>query len=131
MTRLLLITLLLLLCSGPAYAEWVKVVSAVDAGFIAYADPDTIRRKGDLVKMWNLFDSKTADSYIGNSFLSIRGQSEFDCAEELTRPLAETGLSGNMGRGKPVYSKPTESKWTPVAPGSVARALWEFASEKK
>ena len=43
MTRLLLIALLVL-SSGPAYAEWVAIGSA-DDGMTAYVDPDTIRGK--------------------------------------------------------------------------------------
>ena len=54
MTRLLLIALLML-SNGPAYAEWVAIGSS-DDGVTAYADPDTIRRKGDLVEMWTLYD---------------------------------------------------------------------------
>ena len=53
LTRLLLITLLAL-SSGPAYAEWVKVNE--NDTFTVYVDPDTIRRKGDLVEMWTLYD---------------------------------------------------------------------------
>ena len=52
MTRLLLIALLVL-SSGPAYAEWVAIGST-DDGMTAYADPDTIRRKEEMVKMWVL-----------------------------------------------------------------------------
>ena len=60
MKRLILITLLLL-SSGPAYAEWVLVEKNNDLVEVmaVYADPDTIRRKGDLVTMWTLHDFKT------------------------------------------------------------------------
>ncbi len=44
----LLITLLVL-SSGPAYAEWVAVGGNKEAGVTVSADPDTIRRKGNLV----------------------------------------------------------------------------------
>ena len=55
----LLITLLVL-SSAPAYAEWV-VLGTTDDGMTTYADPDTIRRRGDLVRMWALYDFKTID----------------------------------------------------------------------
>jgi hypothetical protein len=55
----LLITLLVL-NSSPAYAEWVWIsFTKSEGGYDVYADPDTIRRKGDLVKMWVLYDYKT------------------------------------------------------------------------
>jgi hypothetical protein len=44
MTRLLLL-ILLMLSSGPAYAEWVAV-SHNKEGMMVYVDPDTIRSKG-------------------------------------------------------------------------------------
>jgi hypothetical protein len=57
MTQLPLL-MLLIVSSGPAYAEWVSIGST-DDGTTAYADPDTIRRKEEIVKMWILFDFKT------------------------------------------------------------------------
>ena len=50
MTRLFLITLLVL-SSGPAYAEWVAVENnSLSPGLqTVYIDPDTIRLKGDVV----------------------------------------------------------------------------------
>ena len=38
--------LLLLLSSGPAYAEWVDVGDNNEKGMTVYIDSDTIRRKG-------------------------------------------------------------------------------------
>ena len=73
MRRLILI-MLLVTSGGPAYAEWVEVSTNKMAGVIAYVDPDTIRRKGDLVKMSSLFDLKTTQVVGANSYLSIKAQ---------------------------------------------------------
>jgi hypothetical protein len=40
-----LVLTLLLLSSGPAYAEWVKINE--NDTFTVYTDPDTIRREGE------------------------------------------------------------------------------------
>jgi len=96
-----------------------------------YVDPDTIRRKGDLVKMWQLYDFKTVQTVAGDSYLSSKNQSEFDCTEERSRTLAYTWFSGNMGSDKPVYSNSDEGKWSPVEPRSVCLTLWKFACGKK
>jgi hypothetical protein len=130
MTRLILI-MLLVLSYGPAYAEWVEVSANKKAGVIAYADPDTIRRKGDLVKMWSLFDLKTTQTVGGNSYLSIKTQQTYDCAEDRSRALAYTKFSGNMGHGAEVYSGSVEQKWNPVTPMSVGQELWKVACGKK
>ena len=130
MTRLFLITLLLL-SSGPVYAEWVLTSGNDDAGLTVYVDPDTIRRKGNLVKMWQLYDYKTVQTVAGDSLLSIKRYNEYDCTEERTRMLAYTWFSGNMGRGKVVYSTPDEQQWEPVIPPSINRTLWNVACSKK
>jgi len=81
---LALITLLVV-SSGAAYAEWVDVSSGESyGGFTMYTDPDTIRRKEELVRMWQLHDYKTVQTEASHSFLSLKAQSEFDCPE--TRP---------------------------------------------
>jgi hypothetical protein len=130
MVRFFLITLLVLI-SGPAYAEWVKVAENKQAGMTVYVDPDTIRRKEDVVKMWDLYDFKTVQTKVGDSFLSVRSQTQYDCAEERTRILACTWFLGNMGNSKPVLSNSDEQKWKPVEPESVRRTLWKVACIKK
>ena len=129
MKRLLLITLLVL-NSGPVYAEWVLTSGNDDAGLTVYVDPDTIHRKGNLVKMWQLYDYKTIQTVAGDSLLSIKRYNEYDCTEERTRMLAYTWFSGNMGTGHVVYSTPDEQQWEPVVQGSINRALWRVACRK-
>jgi hypothetical protein len=131
--RLFLITLLLLLSSGPAYAEWMSLGSSKgDGGYAVYVDPDTVRRKGDLVKMWLLLDFKTEQTTAASvSYLSSRSQRQFDCTEERYRIIAFTHFSGNMGSGNAIITYTVEDTWTPVAPGSVNQRLWEFACGKK
>ena len=126
----LLITLLVL-CSGPVYAEWVLVSRDDEAELTVYVDPDTIHRNGNLVTMWGLIDYKTIQIIAGDSLLSIRRQNEYDCAEVRTRMLAFTWFSGNMGSGQALHSDSDEDKWKPVAPDSVAEALWKIACDKK
>lgn len=121
---------LLLLSSGPAYAEWVQV-GATDHGMMTvYADPDTIRRKGELVKMWSLYDFKTEQYVLGVPFLSSKAQIEYDCADERLRGLAGAEFSGNMGKGTVVYTNSSEGKWIPVEPQGVVQALWKVACGK-
>jgi hypothetical protein len=131
MTRLLLITLLTLLCSGPAYAEWVKVTGNAQEDATLYVNPDTIRRKEEMVRMWVLTDYKTIRTVRGESYLSTKGQEEYDCDGEHSRYLTLMVFSGNMGGGKAVYSTPRESAWEPVELETVGHVLWKFACDKK
>jgi len=131
MKRLLLITLLVL-SHGTVYAAWVLVAKDIaEDGATTYADPDTIRRKGELVKMWALFDFETVQIGGGTSYLSMRVQRQFDCADERTRLLTGTWFLGNMGTGDISLDFDEERKWQSVPPGSVSQALWTIACRKQ
>src|SRR5882762_5872326 len=83
----LLITLLVL-SSGSVYAEWIAVEKNNESTGImtVYVDPNTILRKGNLVKMWQLIDYKTMQGGRSPSrFSSTKIHKEFDCAEERLR----------------------------------------------
>lgn len=123
-----LITLLVLLNSGPASAEWVELFRNDDTGETIYVDKDTIRHEGDVVKWWELEDFKTVQTVGGIMFLSAKLQWEFECAEERMRILALTEFSGNMGKGDVVLSESPEQKWRPVEPDSFI--LWKAVCSK-
>ena len=129
MTRLLLITLLLL-SSAPAYAEWVQVSDTDEAGKTVYVDPATIRRNRNLVTMWQFYDDKTVQTVAGIGFLTVKEQWEFDCAEERGRVLALKEFSGNMGSGTMVDTNSQVGKWIPVMPGSIGHTVWTVACSK-
>jgi hypothetical protein len=129
MTRLLLI-IFLFLSSAPAYAEWVEIGTS-NIGATVYADPDTIRRKGDLVKMWILYDFNATQTVLKKSYLSSRSQDEYDCTEDRHRALASTSFSGNMGSGKVRSSYSIKGKWEPVPSGTMTQTLWKVACDKQ
>ena len=131
----LLLGLMLIVTATAASAEWTFVS---DTGgdtddYIQYVDRATIRKRGNLVKMWGLRDFKTVQkSAAGDSYLSSNAQEEYDCKEEKSRILAFTWFAGKMGNGKVVYSNSdTGDKWSPISPGSVGETLWKIACGKK
>ncbi len=121
--------LLLAVVSGNAAAEWVQVGS--NATTTAYADPATIRRAGDTVKMWDLLDFKAALEIHKKQYLSQKSQTEHDCKEEQSRILYVTAHSENMGAGVVVNSESGPGKWLPISPGSIRQSLWDFACRKR
>jgi len=129
MKRLLLMTLLLV-SSGPAYAEWMSL-GASDSGTTVYADPATIRREGDLVKMSVLFDFKSIQTKADVSYLSAKAQMEYDCAEQRFEGLAVMYFSGNMGNGTLLDRTSGKGKRLRISPGSLDHALWKLACGKK
>lgn len=112
------------------YAEWMSITKT-EEGTTVYADPDTIRRKGNLVKMWDLHDFKTVQTAAGGSYLSSKAQNEYDYTEERFRVLVLSNFSGNMGTSILVYIDQDEKKWMPVPPHSVVQHLWAVACGKK
>ena len=97
--------ILLLMVSTNVFAEWTKANTNKAAGLTTYVDLQSIRKKGNKVKMWELWDFKTIQkSPIGESFLSSANHKEYDCEEETSKTLNYTWYSGNMGKGDSVYS---------------------------
>jgi len=136
----LLITLLFL-STVPAYAAWV----AVEKDYLSpglqtvYVDPDTIRREGNLVTLWQLIDFKLMQGNAGigpfgfgpHRFLSTKSHKEFDCAEKRLRLLAFTEFSRRMGTGIAANGYVDKDNWLPVKPDSINHALWEVACGKE
>ena len=133
LNRIILVTLLLLL-SGEAPAvtansDWVAIGNSGDA--TVYFDPATIRRKGNVVKIWELFDYKTMQTTGTSSSFSTKHQVEFDCVEERFKVHATVHHAGHMGNGIVTSSNLSESNWNPVVPGSVSQTMWGIACTKK
>jgi hypothetical protein len=129
MKQMLLITLLVL-SSGPACAEWMSL-GASDAGTTVYADPTTKNRDGDLVKMWVLFDFKTAQTKTDISYLSAKAHMKYDCARQRFEGLTVMYVSGNMGSGNILDRSTGKGTWLRISPGSLDQSLWKLACGKQ
>ena len=117
------------LVSHNAAAEWVKVGGNERLTF--YVDPSTIRKAGNMVKMWSLSDYITANvTAFGKPHLSEMLQLEYDCKEEQSRVLALTFHSENMAKGEITYKESSPRTWEPVPPGSGVATMWKIACAK-
>jgi hypothetical protein len=122
--------LTLLVSSGPACAEWMSL-GASDSGTTVYADPVTIHREGDQVKMLVLFDFKTKQTKADVSYLSAQAQMEYDCAEQRFEGHAVLYFSGNMGNGQLLDRSSGTGKRLRVSAGSLDHDLWKLACGKR
>ena len=135
MNRTLLITLLVLLSSGQAYAEWV----AVEKDYLmpglqtVYVDPNSIHREGDLVTMWQLinFTAMQGNPRGPTRFLSTKTYKQFDCVEQRVRLLAFTEFSHRMGAGLRADGLVDKDNWLSIEPDTINHALWDVACNKK
>lgn len=66
--RKAIVMLLLVVVSGSAGAAWVKIDGTDDE--TTYADPATIRKAGNMVKMWSRFDFKTVKVWLGLRYVA-------------------------------------------------------------
>lgn len=83
-----ILMVLLAAVSSSAMAGWVRVSESEDENITVYVNPNTIRKVGNNVKMWELGDYKTAkDSGVGTQYMSVKGQAEYNCKEEKYRTL--------------------------------------------
>ena len=127
-----ILIILLTVVSSSAMAEWVEVDTSRRVGLTTYADPTTIRKFGNKVEMWVLYDYKTAQTNTRKPYRSIKGQWRYDCKEEQQQPIYEIKLSENMGKGevigKAIYKESV--KWLPVLPESIGMVYWKLACGK-
>ena len=128
----LLIAALLAMFSTGAMAEWTYLTSPDNMTYDIYIDKATIRKQGNVAKMWDLTDFKAPQKVAGGEpFLSVRKLAEYDCVEIRTNSLALTHFSGNMGKGEVTSTHQyDDGKWRDVAPDSVAMEKWKAACKK-
>lgn len=82
--------------------------------------------------MWNVVDYKTARvSSDGKPYMSMKARVQYDCKEERLRTMHDSVHSGNMGRGKSVYSDDDPTKLIPVPRATVQEDLWAIACSER
>jgi hypothetical protein len=116
---------------GGTALQWTLLGSSrANGGMDVYVARSSIQRAGDVARMTDLFDFKTAQVFEGKSYLSARNQYEYDCAKSRRRMLATTGFSGHMGQGTVVASAQGAGSWDPVNSSGPLHDHWKVACSK-
>ena len=90
MRRIFFIACLITLSSS-AMAEWVEV--SRNSKLTAYADPSSIKKLKDTVRMWDLFDHREVKTETsGKKFMSMKDMTEYDCENKISRILYTLSL---------------------------------------
>ena len=120
--------LLALLFAAPAWSAWTLVTEAGPGA--VYADPATLARNGDMVRMAWLLDYRNFQRMVEVGYWSKQAVSEFDCAQRRTRNLSVSLRAEHMGQGPSHYADDTVREWEAVEPDGVTGKLWQAACGK-
>ena len=119
------LAIFLLLVSSASWAGWKSV--GEDNAAASYADPATIVRSGNTVKLWSLLDYKTFQRMVEVGYFSQKALVEYDCAEGKTRTLSLSLHAEHMGEGKVIYEDTSPHEWEPVFRETSTAVLWNIA----
>ena len=123
--------LLLLIVSTSVMAEWTKVTDSSDGDTTVYVDYESIKKKGNKVKMLDLTDFKTVHKNKSYRYLSQLSLNEYDCEEETRRMLDFHWYSENMKKGNIVYSeKNINDEGKSIPTDSIGTDLFNIACSK-
>jgi hypothetical protein len=126
-----ILSFLLVLASSTVLADWTKIASDDDI-YSAYADKQSIRKQGDLVRMHGLYDFRRQDfTPDGKGLFSTVVLREYDCTARRVRLLSVIDFSGAMGAGTAVSTSDTPRRWEAVVAGGIDEHYWNTACGAK
>ena len=119
----LILTLLMLVFTAPAWAEWVKIAESNLR--VLYYNPAAIDKQDNLRRVWTLQDNKQRNN---NGGLSTRDLSEFDCKAGRQRLLSYSAYSEQMARGETIKQRryspgEPDGKWFSITPDTFSAHL--------
>ena len=105
----------------------MKATEGAD-GTVFYIDRDSIKKEGNLIRVWELQDLKAKGPLEEKS---RRVLVEYDSKNERRRVLSFSFHGESMGAGVTLKSDQTPGKWTMVAPNTTAAVVFQVASALK
>ena len=118
---------MLVVVSSSAIAEWVYIgQNESKEPLSTYADPDTIQKEENIIKMWVLHEFSIPRPEL--DFISAKHKEEYDCKGKKRRVLFMAFYSGHMGDGETV-SIITDPKdhFRPTLIDSIGRSVLDYA----
>jgi len=122
------ICLFIFLVAAPAQAEWVKTWESKTSGTITYFDPETIRKDGNLRKVWILQELRVKGRGYGE--MSRRALWEYNCPEEQFRSLQISFHTDPMAKGSRLLTDNKPSDWQHIPPNTGGAILFNLVCSK-
>jgi hypothetical protein len=123
MKKLFFICLMML--AGSAWAEWVRYGESEETNF--YFDPATIRKDGNMRRVWLIQDLKKRDKA---GEMSVRVRNEYDCKNERVRVLGLSTHSEPMAGGTVLEVGGENQNWRAIAPETVNEKIFNILCAK-
>jgi hypothetical protein len=123
MKKLFLVSLMML--AGSAWAEWVMLFEGVSATH--YLNPATIRKDGNLRRVWGISDLIERDEFGAQS---RRVRYEYDCKKERYRYLEVSLHSEFMAGGKILHRINGDTTWMEIPPDTVVESALNIVCAK-
>lgn len=118
----LFVALLMGFASTAASADLLQLSS--NEKEVAYAEKNTLKKSGDVVSMWSLYDLKRTQYIARKPYQSIKYQMEYQCRKQQVRIRGWKYYSGKMGEGDLIWRDAFTDIWTPIAG---VEQEWNFA----
>lgn len=123
MKKLFLVSLMLL--AGSAWAEWV-IFGATDTA-THYFDPATIRKDGNMRRVWQLQELNKRHK---DGEMSRRIRQEYDCKQERYKILGQTEHSEPMAGGEVLTNFGEMKTWVEIAPDTMSEKILKIVCAK-
>jgi hypothetical protein len=124
MKKLFLVCLMML--AGSAWAEWVMYSKDEEITF--HFDPATIRKDGNMRRVWELQDFGKRNK---DGEMSLRARVEYDCKQESYRVLGFSTHSQPLAGGTVLGTWGEDNKWMAIAPRTIAETLLNIVCAQK
>lgn len=142
MRKLILMMLLVIVGNSAMAVEPAAVSINAEKGWVyigtdkidkikVYANPSTIRRTGNMAKIWVMYDFVKARTDGSLTYLSFKDHIEVDCKKEKARILNEVTYAGNMGGGKGMTTNSPPDNWGSIRQHTAVEKVWRIACAKK
>ncbi len=106
---------------------WMKATEGAD-GTVFYIDRNSIKKEGNLLRVWELQDLKEKGPLEEKS---RRILVEYDCKNERRRVMSFSFHAEQMGAGLTLKGDQTPGKWNLMVPNTTGSVVFQVASALK
>jgi hypothetical protein len=117
-------------CPAVCSAESWSLIGG-GSGTSTSADLSSIKRTGDLVELWTLWNYEKPQTVNGPTFLSMKQKGIYNCVNHASATTEYAMYSGRNGQGKVIFKRSKPAIFEPARPGSSSGGILQFACAYK